>query len=237
MKFRKSIWLVMFVIVAILLNACNLGATPAPTQDPGAVQTQAFNLVLTQAASQQTQTALVVPPTAQPTNTLLPTATLLTLGGATITPFAFNTQQSAFTPIASPIATTGVISTVTTKNGCNDGTYIRETPPLDGAEVSIGDIIKKGFTIKNTGTCDWDEGYAFQYLPDLSSPEVVDVESFFFVKSRPQDFVKVGHSIEFTVTFKMPKTAGEYKVFWKLRDEAGNFFGPLVYAWVRVRKP
>src|SRR5687768_18589169 len=93
MKFRKLFWLPTILIFTIILSACNLGATPAPTEDPGAVQTQAFNLVLTQAASQQTQTALAVPPTQAPTNTLLPTATFITLGGATITPFAFNTQQ------------------------------------------------------------------------------------------------------------------------------------------------
>src|SRR5690349_8651323 len=100
MKFRKSFWLVIILIPTIILSACNLGAAPAPTEDPGAIQTQAFNLVLTQAASQQTQTALAVPPTALPTNTALPTATFITLGGSTITPFAFNTQQPGFTPIA-----------------------------------------------------------------------------------------------------------------------------------------
>ncbi len=236
MKFRKSFWMVFILVPTIILSACNLGAAPAPTEDPGAIQTQAFNLVLTQAASQQTQTALAVPPTPLPTNTTLPTATLITLGGSTITPFAFNTQQPGFTAIASPIVTAGSVSTVTTKNGCNDGAYIGETAPFDGAEVSIGEQISKGFTIFNSGTCTWDEGYAFQFLPDLSSPEIQG-ESIVLPKNKPEDYTAPGHTQSFVVKFKAPKLAGEYKAYWKLRDEAGNFFGPLVYAFIRVRQP
>ncbi len=76
MKSRKSLWLVGMTILAVILSSCNLGATPAPTEDPGVIQTQAFSVVLTQAALQQTQTALAIPPTALPTNTPFPTATL-----------------------------------------------------------------------------------------------------------------------------------------------------------------
>jgi hypothetical protein len=236
MNYRKSLWLATILVPAIILSACNLGATPAPTEDPGAVQTQAFNVVLTQAASQQTQTALAVPPTALPTNTFLPTATFITLGGATVTPFAFNTQQPGFTAIASPVLTAGAVSTVTTKNGCNDGTYIGETAPFDGAEVGIGELISKGFTILNTGTCVWDEGYVFAFQPDLSSPEIKG-ENIVLPKNKPEDYTKPGHTQSFVVKFKAPKLAGEYKGYWKLRDDGGNYFGPLVYVFIRVRKP
>jgi hypothetical protein len=240
MKFRKLLWLVTILIPTIILSACNLGATPAPTQDPGAVQTQAFNLVLTQAASQQTQTAAAVPPTAAPTNTFLPTATFITLGGTTVTPFAFNTQQPGFTAIASPITTVNPLSTVTTKNGCNDGMYLGEDPHYTDAshflEVRIGEVVEQYFHYKNTGTCAWDEGYAFIFKPEYSSPEITG-NTVIFSKIKTSDYIAPGNEVRFKAIIKAPKLAGDYSAFWKLRDDGGNEFGALVSLYIRVRKP
>jgi hypothetical protein len=240
MKFRKLLWLATILIPTIILSACNLGATPAPTQDPGAVQTQAFNLVLTQAASQQTQTAAAVPPTAVPTNTFLPTATFITLGGTTVTPFAFNTQQPGFTAIASPITTPGVISTITTKNGCNDALYMGEDPHYTDAthflEVGIGQVVEQFFRFKNTGTCPWDEGYGFIFQPEYSSPELTG-NDVLLTKQKPSDYSAVGTEVRYKAIIKAPKVAGDYSAFWKLRDDGGNEFGPLVSLYIRVRKP
>ena len=128
MKSRKSLWLVGMTILAVILSSCNLGATPAPTQDPGVIETQAFSVVQTQAALQYTQTAMAIPPTPLPTNTPFPTATLGVLPtfapvGGTNTPFAFNTQQPGLTPLSSVVPTLGVVATFPTKNGCNDAFY------------------------------------------------------------------------------------------------------------------
>ncbi len=237
MKYKKQLWLAIVFTLATILSACNLGATPAPTQDPGAVQTAAFEQVMQLLSAQQTQTAAAIPPTAAPTNTLFPTATLFQPSGlATNTPFVFNTQPAGLTPLVSPIPSVGIVSTVTTKNGCNDGTYIGETAPFDGAEVGIGQQISKGFTILNAGTCIWDEGYTFAFQADLSAPEIVG-ENIVLAKNKPEDYTKPGHTQTFIVKFKAPKVAGEYKAYWKLRDDGGNYFGPLVYVFIRVRKP
>jgi hypothetical protein len=240
MKFRKLFWLPTILIFTIILSACNLGATPAPTEDPGAVQTQAFNLVLTQAASQQTQTAAAVPPTTVPTNTFIATATFITLGGTTVTPFAFSTQQPGFTPIASPISTPGAVSTVTTKNGCNDGMYMGEDPHYTDAthflEVGIGEVVEQFFRFRNTGTCAWDEGYGFIFQPEYSSPEITG-NDVILAKNKISDYSAVGTEVRYKAIIKAPKVAGDYSAFWKLRDDAGNEFGPLVSLYIRVRKP
>ena len=47
MKSYKLQWLVVYTMLAIILSSCNLGATPVPTQDVAAIQTEAFNQVLT----------------------------------------------------------------------------------------------------------------------------------------------------------------------------------------------
>jgi hypothetical protein len=244
MKSRKSLWLVGMTILAVILSSCNLGATPVPTEDPGVIQTQAFSIVVTQAALQQTQTAMAIPPTALPTNTPFPTATLgeiATLNiptfsqvGGTNTPAAFNTQQPGLTPLASALPTTGVVVTFTTKNGCNDGSFLGETAPFDKDVVKAGKKYDKSWTILNTGTCAWDEGYSFTYMADLSSPDLKGY-SIVLKKNAADEYTKPGHSQSFIVKLVAPEKAGEYKGYWKMKDDAGNFFGPLVSVWITVK--
>lgn len=235
MKLRKHTWSAGFLLVALVLSGCNIGATPAPTQDVAAIQSTAIAQAMSVLADQQTQTAAAIPPTSLPTDTLVPTntaqPTIDFLNIPTITPLA------NFTPLAGiPSVTPGVISTITTKNGCNDGQFLGETKPFDYDEVGIGEPISKGWSILNTGTCDWDEGYVFQFLADQSDPEIKG-PSIALYKNKPQDYTKVGHSQTYIVKFNAPKTAGVYKGYWKLKDDGGNFFGPLVSIIITVRKP
>ncbi len=244
MKSRKIIWLVMLTLItSILISACNLGATPAPTQDPGFVQTQAFEIVLTQQSIQQTQTAAAIPPTSVPTNTPVSTVTVGVLPtsitfGATNTPFALNTQPAGLTPQLLITPTIGIINTLTTSNGCNDGAYLGETAPYDKDSIKVNKDFSKGWSILNTGTCVWDEGYVFDYLqdyfptePDISKLSGYDIS---LKKNSPEEYTKAGSSQTFIVKLKTPSTAGQYKGYWKLKDDAGNYFGPLVYVWVTV---
>jgi hypothetical protein len=240
MKLRKQIWPTGFLLAAITLSACNIGATPAPTQDAAAIQSTALAQVMSTVSAQQTQTAAAIPPTALPTDTLVPIATIQvtfpSTGGESATPFGIGTLIPGTTPLAISTVTSGVVSTITTKNGCNDGTYIGETGPFDYDEVNIGQAISKGWTILNTGTCPWDEGYVFQFLADQSDPEIQG-QSITLPKNKPEDYTKPGASQTYIVKFNAPKTAGVFKGYWKLRDDGGNFFGPLVSVIITVRKP
>ena len=231
MKFRKLIWLAGTTLLVVLLSACNLGATPAPAEDPGAIQTQAFSIVSTQAAVQQAQTEQALPPTSLPTNTPFSTPTL---GGFPTfapvgTPLAFNTQQ----PGSTPLSTVGVVSTFTTKNGCNDGAFMAETEPFDKTVIAAGKEFSKGWSIQNTGTCAWDEGYSFAYLKELSSPEL-NGYSIVLKKSASDEYTQPGYGQTYIVKLTAPKDPGEYKGYWKLKDDTGNYFGPLVSVWIIV---
>lgn len=235
MKLSKTLWLIGVMVPSIILSACNLSATAVPTQDAGAIQTEAFNLVLTQAALQQTQTAQAIPPTAAPTNTFLPLATQGSIPTAAFqggnTPVPFNTQLPGFTPLASPVPTLGSVATITTKNGCNDGTLVEESNPLDGAKLKNFTEFTKSWTIQNTGTCTWDEGYAFVFLKELSSPELKGYDVVF--TNRDAQTVP-GNKNKYNLKLTAPggKTKEvEYVGYWKLRDDGGNFFGPMV--WVK----
>ena len=241
MNFRTLTWLTGFTLAAILLSACNLGATPPPTQDVGIIQTQAFELVLTQVAGQATQTAAAIPPTPFPTSTAQPTNTLPALPTndpfaiVTNTPFALNTQQPGLTPqlLASP--TLGVVNTVTTLNGCNDAQYLGETKPVDGAVIEAGKEFSKGWSFSNIGECTWDEGYVFDYLQDyaLGTPELVGYD-IVLKKNQPETYTPKGFGQTFIVKLKAPNKPGEYKAYWKMKDDQGNYFGPLVYVWIVV---
>src|SRR5690349_12665898 len=141
MKLRKHIWLSGFLLVATTLSSCNLGATPAPTQDAAAIQSTALAQVLSTVSAQQTQTAAAIPPTALPTDTLVPTQTLQ----ATFPPVGGTTTVGTLITGGTPIftVTPGSITTLTTKNGCNDALYMGEDPYYTDAshylEVGIGD--------------------------------------------------------------------------------------------------
>jgi hypothetical protein len=235
---RKSILLSGTLLMIVALSACNMGATPPPTEDPGAIQTQAFNVVLTQVALNQTQTAQALPPTALPTNTAQPTATIGSIPTISIfgtnTPFAFNTQQPGLTPLALPTTapTIGAYSTLTTQNGCNNGIMISESAPFDGATIKIGKEFNKSWTLLNTGTCDWDEGYTFSFRPEWStSPEGASIGYFGKDEVIPKngEFTKPGQQRTFTVNLKSPNKLGEYVWSWRLKDDAGNLFGSLVF--------
>ena len=237
MKFRKYQWLAIGAMLSILLSSCNWGATPAPTQDIGAIQTEAFNQVLTQVALANTATPL-------PTNTALPATptlqappTFAPVGGvSTVTPFAFNTAQPGFglTPLASPVATLGgIVPTVTTKNGCNDGLLVSESAPYDGAVLKPGQAYEKAFGFVNTGSCAWDEGYAFVFQPAYSTP---GFKGYDIVFRKAEDFTAPQKGITFIIKLNASNVPGEHIGSWKLRDDGGNYFGSLVYVKYVINK-
>lgn len=235
MKIRKPLLLItVTVMAAILLSSCNMGATPAPAVVPGAAETQAFSIVLTQVALQQTQTAQAIPPTEMPTATPFPTPTLSgnptfpPVGGGVNPPLELS-PIPGFTPlasVASPVPTGGLAPT---KNGCNDGMFIDETKPYDGAQMKPGEDFTKGWTIKNTGTCAWDEGYSFViYKQDTLDITDVRGESTSITIKKVEDVIKPNMSQLFLLKLKAPTAPGEYKWYWKLQDDSGNLFGPRV---------
>lgn len=242
MKFRKPLWFSGFLLLATILSACNLGATPAPTQDPAAIQSTAMAQVLSTVSAQQTQTVAALPPTAIATDTAVPTftlqATFAPVGGTT--PFAFDTPLPGLTPLVLSTATLGAVSTVTTKNGCNDALYVGEDPNYtdigNRMEVGIGQEVQQFFRFKNTGTCPWDEGYAFAFQPEYSSPEIQG-NTIILPKNKPTDYTSVGDEVRYKAIFKAPKVAGNFEGFWKLRADDGSEFGPLVSVYITVRKP
>jgi hypothetical protein len=242
MPVRTSLRRTLFLLLtaALTLAACNVGAAPAPTIDVNAINTAAFGTAVAEVAAQQTESALAAPSATQaPANTLIPLATLglpTAAGGTGALPtLSFNitpntTPLVGFTQIATsrPAGSSGQASTA---SGCNDAAFVGETLP-DGSVVGAGKKFVKGWELKNTGTCTWDEGYVFAFQADLSSSAI---QGYDIVIKASDDFTKPDRSQSFVIKLTAPTTAGEYKGYWKLKSDTGAYFGPLVYFDIVVK--
>jgi hypothetical protein len=182
---------------------------------------------------QQTQTAQAIPPTPLASPTALATFTPLptfpiapgtTPFGITGTPFLLNTPIGGLTPLAS--LPPGAFSNPV---GCNDATLVGETIP-DGTEVEPGEVFNKSWSFVNTGTCTWDEDYFFAF----KSGDQLQGRDFHFAFEK--DFVKPGKGIAFIIEMTAPGRQKEYKGYWQMKSDSGQWFGSLVWVDVIVKK-
>jgi hypothetical protein len=105
---------------------------------------------------------------------------------------------------------------------------IGESTPYDGAVLDPSRWYEKHFDFINTGSCAWDEGYTFVFMPTYSTP---GFQGYDIKLRKEEDFTKPGEKITFVIKLKSSHIPGEHIGSWKLRDDAGNYFGSLV--WVK----
>jgi hypothetical protein len=218
---------VTVILIAIVAGACSPSTPATPTQDVNAVYTQAALLVATQFSMLQTQTAMAVPPTAQATPTLPAIISTLPVFGTPGTPIV----PFGFTPIATVIATLPSGGTGSTANGCNDSQFISETIP-DKTVMKPAEKFEKVWQMMNSGTCAWNEGYTWAFIPNDSTAGFIGYD---IVYKTGDAATEPKHSQSFVLKFTAPTTPGEYKGYWKMKDKAGNFFGTRVYVWIIVK--
>lgn len=220
---KKLIWVVTALLSAAALTSCNIGSTPAPTQDVNAIFTLAAGTMNAQLNDQATQTAQAASPTSAVTFTPLPTFPVVPLG----TPFSTAIPGPGITAL--PTTSTGGSTQGSTAVGCNNASYLSETKPNDGTQVSPGATFKKGWSLQNTGTCTWNSGYSFAFV----SGEQMGGNAI--VLSKSSDFTAPGHSNTFIVNLQAPTAAGEYKGFWQMKNAQGTAFGLRVWVDIVVK--
>lgn len=227
MQSKKLIWTSVVVLAATALAACNIGKAPEPTPDVNGIYTSAAQTMIAALGQQQTQTAQAVPSaTATPQASLTPLATFAIATGSTPfgTPLVLGTPSTLRPTLPSG---TGVYSYPV---GCNDATFIGETKPLDGTVLLPGKLFDKGWSMQNSGTCKWDEGYSFAF----KSGERMQGENINI--TAQSDFTAPGHSQAFIVHMQAPAATGEYKGYWQMKDDKGNWFGSIVFVDIVVGK-
>lgn len=239
--------LMVVLTAALLLTACNVGATPAPTLDVNAMNTAIVGTTVAQLSVQFTQTALAAPTnTAVPTETAaaIPTIALPTLpdssaASPTLDTSALPTFSFVSTPVTggstqAPVLPTAQSAQATSALGdaCNNAVFEGDVTIPDGTVVKGGDDFQKIWALRNTGTCTWDDGYTFVYIAG-SKPDL-DPYNFEFKKST--DFVAGGAAINMAINLTAPCAPGKYEGHWRMRNDQGYYFGTIVSVYIEVKE-
>lgn len=209
MKYKKVI-VISIAILAVVSSACNLSAGSLIENQPAAAYTQAAKTIVAQLTysvietfvAQKTQEAnlALTPQTPSVTPTLVPTATQTP---TTIPPTATKTPlPPTYTPRPIP---------------CDWAQYVADVTVEDGDIIPAGQGFYKTWRLKNIGTCTWTTDYdlIYSYGDRMEGAKVVPLTYD----------VAPGHTIDVAVFLRAPDEKGDYKGYWKLRDESGNTFG------------
>lgn len=196
---KSNKFTLILLITALFITACTSTGDPAAAtrEFEAAVETA---LAETQAAlPSPLPTETPAPPTSVPiivTNTNLPVL-------ATYTPITAAATQP---PIIAPTATTA----------CYQGTFVSETVP-DGTVVKPGEVVRKTWEVKNTGTCEWTTD--FRWVLFDGDPMKGPTN-----RSIPGGPYLPGDIMSITVNFTAPLIQGTYRSTYKMQDADGNFF-------------
>lgn len=120
---------------------------------------------------------------------------------------------------------------------------IRPTPPADctdnlsftadltipdGSEVQPSSTMDKRWSVRNSGTCNWDDRYSLRLIagPDLSAPPV---QALYPARS--------GSDAVISVTFQAPAEPGAYRSAWQAFNAQDEPFGDPIYIDFIVSNP
>jgi ABC-type amino acid transport substrate-binding protein len=99
-------------------------------------------------------------------------------------------------------------------------------PPV----MQPGQPFTKGWRMRNSGTCDWQPGYALSYVS--GNVPAAQMGGQPVVVTR---IVKPGESFDFQVNLIAPIAPGTYQGFWQMQNLAKQRFGETV--WVGITVP
>ncbi len=237
-QLKKIFLFILTSLVLVALSACTLGQADQPTPTPvdlNAVKTSAaatafVELTKIAAAVPPTSTATLPAtdtPTQSPTDTLAPGAPTLTptqtqfvIGG---TDLATITAIPSFTPLPSGGGTGGPV--------CKNSQYGGDLTIPDGTVFKPWEKFTKGWNVKNTGTCSWDEGF---YFAGVEGPPSMTAHPYYFKYKK--DFIGPGESVNIYIDMYAPGDPGDYVAHWHMYDDQGKPFGGDFTVVIKVVK-
>lgn len=180
-------------------------AGPAfPTNAPGALQT----IIAGTSGAAQTQTAVLIPPSATPTFTATPTRT------PTFTPTPTSTFIYVIPKAATPTSKTSASDTAEASS--DYACRLISQDPEDGTRINPGTSFDAVWEVRNIGSKKWD-GASVDYVY-VSGRKMHDQAAYDLTST-----VQVGDSIDLIVDMTAPSKAGDYQTEWALR-RSGNLF-------------
>jgi hypothetical protein len=211
MSSKKTSLLAFFLLLAVLISACNMPrSTSGDAQQTAMIETAVAQTVAAEAASTaQSGKATSTDWTATPGEN--PSATAEMSPSDTLAP----TQTASETPLP-----------------CNLAGFVKDVNVPDGKVFQPGETFTKTWRLKNTGSCAWTSGYdiVFDGGDAMGAPSAVQLTS---------GTVNPGQNVDVSVNFTAPDDPGTYRGNWKLRDPSDVVFGiensSSGYFWVEIK--
>ena len=209
-KLNATIGAFLFILVLLIGCAPTQGdVVPQGMGETNAAYTMAA--ILTQAAFQTLEAKLT-----EVSQTLTPNTPQIS--SSTLPPSA--SSSAASTP---PAASSNA--------PCNWAGFVKDVTFPDNTAVVPGQVFTKTWRLQNIGSCEWTREYSLVYAggPSMSVSNQVPLTQV----------VKPGDTMDISVDFTAPSTAGTYLSYWILSDPAGDQFGIGPQAngviWVKIQ--
>ncbi len=127
-----------------------------------------------------------------------------------------------------PTPTMHATSPPAQSSGCvNNLSFISDVTIPDGTVVTAGSSMDKRWEVKNTGTCNWEEGYTLRLI---SGPEMGIAKEQALIPSRS------GSQMVIRIVFTAPDEIGTHRSAWQAFDSEGNPFGDAFFIEVQVEQ-
>jgi hypothetical protein len=144
-----------------------------------------------------------------------------------------NATPTITTNVPNSIVATSIIEASTPGNTqvhpsgsqCNNALFIDDVTIPDGTIMAPGKEFMKTWKIKNIGTCQWTTAYGI----DFAYGNKLDGDA-----TKLQKPVDPGNIVDISVAMTAPEDNGWYSGWWRLKSEAGNYFGDFVYVSIQI---
>lgn len=171
-----------------------------------------------------------VDPSARATGAAMTVQAILTQTGPTqaptITPVIVVTNTPVPTaPAAEPVPS--VTSAPTSAVSCtNDSKFVQDVSVPDNTHFAANTPFVKTWRIRNTGTCTWDGAYQFRFIEgeSMGAPSGVEIGGT----------VAPNGTVDVSVSFTSPSTAGTHRSRWRVFAPDGTPFGQKPYVQIVV---
>ena len=174
-------------------------------------------------------------PTPTPVDPNLIAAQAIATFAMGLTQTAFAQPTATFTPM--PTATNTAAPTfallgtntpaVAATSSCDISVFVTDVTIPDGTVMAPGQVFVKTWRLQNSGACPWTPTYKAVFTG-------VGNGSLGGATTPIGKAVKPGESVDISVTFTAPNTAGDYISWWKLQNDSSAFFGTNFSVAIKV---
>ena len=196
MKHFKLQTLSLFILMAILVTACNMPASDGTDISPTLANTATSQSPQVIATNTQSGIAPTLEVTELPTESPTP-----------LPPTPTSTPEPTATMPPTP-----------TSSVCTDlAKFVDDVTVPDDTEMLPGQEFIKTWRLQNTGTCTWTNQYSLVFV---DGDQMTGTSPLPLPTSVPPN-----GTVDVSVTLKAPGTTGTYRGDWKLKNSSGGIFG------------